>query len=97
MIKWALQAPLGGNLWTASAMLQFASPVQGNTMKLKFKIQPFQTAAVNAVADCFAGQMPNGGLAYSIDPGQLAFHAVNGGSNPPGDAKNFNRLQQLSF
>lgn len=26
-----------------------------------------------------------------------AFHAVNGGSNPPGDAKNFNRLQQLSF
>lgn len=54
-------------------MLQFASPVQGNTMKLKFKIQPFQTAAVNAVADCFAGQMPNGGLAYSIDPGQLAY------------------------
>ena len=54
-------------------MLQFASPVQGNTMKLKFKIQPFQTAAVNAVADCFAGQMPNTGLAYSIDPGQLAY------------------------
>lgn len=27
----------------------------------------------------------------------VAFHAVNGGSNPPGDAKNFNRLQQLSF
>ena len=42
-------------------------------MKLKFKIQPFQTAAVNAVADCFAGQMPNTGLAYSIDPGQLAY------------------------
>ena len=29
--------------------------------------------------------------------GMTAFHAVNGGSNPPGDAKNFNRLQQLSF
>lgn len=29
--------------------------------------------------------------------GYVDFHAVNGGSNPPGDAKNFNRLQQLSF
>lgn len=42
-------------------------------MKLKFKIQPFQTDAVNAVADCFIGQMPHDGLAYAIDPGQLAF------------------------
>ena len=42
-------------------------------MKLKFKIQSFQTDAVNAVADCFIGQMPHDGLAYAIDPGQLAF------------------------
>lgn len=28
---------------------------------------------------------------------KTTFPAVNGGSNPPGDAKNFNRLQQLSF
>ena len=33
----------------------------------------------------------------SSRPRTPAFHAVNGGSNPPGDAKNFNRLQQLSF
>ena len=33
----------------------------------------------------------------SSRPRTTAFHAVNGGSNPPGDAKNFNRLQQLSF
>ena len=33
----------------------------------------------------------------SSRPRTAAFHAVNGGSNPPGDAKNFNRLQQLSF
>ncbi len=49
-------------------------------MKLKFKIQPYQTRAVEAVADCFAGQPFSGGLQYRIDPGaakgpQIA-HAV---------------------
>ncbi|MBF0585404.1 DEAD/DEAH box helicase family protein [Prosthecochloris sp. N3] len=39
-------------------------------MKLKFKIQPYQTAAVDAVADCFAGQVNAAGVRYRIDPGK---------------------------
>lgn len=39
-------------------------------MKLKFKKQPFQTDAVNAVADCFAGQPKSEGVTYRIDPGK---------------------------
>ena len=39
-------------------------------MKLKFKKQPFQTDAVNAVADCFTGQPKSEGVAYRIDPGR---------------------------
>jgi type III restriction enzyme len=39
-------------------------------MKLKFKIQPYQTAAVQAVVDCFAGQaVQPGGVRYRLDPG----------------------------
>ena len=38
-------------------------------MKLKFKRQSFQTDAVNAVADCFAGQPKIEGVSYRIDPG----------------------------
>jgi len=38
-------------------------------MKLKFKIQPFQTSAVESVVDCFAGQVNSDGIAYRIDPG----------------------------
>lgn len=41
-------------------------------MKLKFKIQPYQTAAVDAVVDCFAGQPFASGPTYRIDPGQRA-------------------------
>jgi len=39
-------------------------------MKLKFKKQAFQTHAVEALADCFAGQPRNGALQYRIDPGR---------------------------
>ena len=39
-------------------------------MKLKFKIQQFQTDAVNAVVDCFAGQ-PNEQSLFTLDMGQL--------------------------
>ena len=39
-------------------------------MKLKFKVQSYQTDAVEAVVDCFAGQPLVGGLRYRIDPGQ---------------------------
>ncbi|MCK9276321.1 MAG: DEAD/DEAH box helicase family protein [Syntrophales bacterium] len=39
-------------------------------MKLKFKKQAFQTDSVNAVADCFAGQLKSERLSYRIDPGK---------------------------
>jgi len=38
-------------------------------MKLKFKKQDYQTDAVNAVADCFAGQPRLEGIKYKVDPG----------------------------
>jgi type III restriction enzyme len=41
-------------------------------MKFQFKVQQFQTDAVDAVADVFAGQPLNKGLTYAIDPGRLA-------------------------
>lgn len=41
-------------------------------MKLKFKVQPYQTNAVNDVVDCFEGQPMTSGLTYRIDPGRKA-------------------------
>jgi type III restriction enzyme len=52
-------------------------------MKLQFKKQAYQTAAVEAVADCFAGQPKSAGIQYRIDPGrsssgkQQAFEAFD--------------------
>ncbi len=44
----------------------------GWTMKLKFKTQAYQTAAVQAVVDCFKGQPPafSDAISYRIDPGK---------------------------
>ncbi|WP_109260668.1 type III restriction-modification system endonuclease [Hyphobacterium indicum] len=39
-------------------------------MKLKFKTQAYQTAAVEAVVDCFEGQPKSDALRYRIDPGK---------------------------
>jgi type III restriction enzyme len=39
-------------------------------MKLKFKVQPYQTSAVESVVDCFAGQLNSSGIQYRIDPGR---------------------------
>ncbi|MCE8525784.1 DEAD/DEAH box helicase family protein [Ruegeria pomeroyi] len=39
-------------------------------MKLKFKVQAYQTEAVEAVVDCFAGQPRSDGITYRIDPGR---------------------------
>ncbi|WP_448121206.1 DEAD/DEAH box helicase family protein [Xanthomonas arboricola] len=41
-------------------------------MKLKFKAQAYQTAAVQAVAGCFAGQPPalSEAISYRLDPGK---------------------------
>lgn len=36
-------------------------------MKLQFKTQPYQTNAVEAVVDCFAGQPFNDGISYRVD------------------------------
>ena len=41
-------------------------------MKFKFKVQPYQTNAVNDVVECFAGQLMTSGLTYRIDPGRKA-------------------------
>ena len=39
-------------------------------MKFKFKIQAYQSAAVQSVVDCFKGQLPrHGGVRYRLDPG----------------------------
>lgn len=38
-------------------------------MKLKFKTQAYQTQAVDAVVNCFAGQPNTSGIQYRIDPG----------------------------
>jgi len=38
-------------------------------MKLKFKKQAFQTRAVEAVVNCFKGQLNTSGINYRIDPG----------------------------
>lgn len=39
-------------------------------MKLKFKKQAYQTHAVDAVVECFAGQPFSAGFKYQIDPGR---------------------------
>ena len=50
-------------------------------MKLKFKIQAFQTDAVTAVVDCFEGQPLDGGILYRLDPGREAGSAQMSLSN----------------
>ena len=46
-------------------------------MNLKFKKQAFQTLAVNAVVDCFKGQINSNGINYRIDPGVEPVRADN--------------------
>ncbi|MGJ7540614.1 type III restriction-modification system endonuclease [Brevibacterium luteolum] len=40
-------------------------------MKLQFKVQQYQTDAVDAVVDTFAGQPRHDGVSYRIDPGRV--------------------------
>jgi len=40
-------------------------------MKFKFKVQPYQTHAVESVVECFKGQPNATGISYRIDPGQV--------------------------
>ena len=39
-------------------------------MKLQFKVQQYQTEAVDAVVACFAGQPKHDGVSYRVDPGR---------------------------
>ena len=39
-------------------------------MRLRFKVQQYQTEAVNAIIDVFAGQPRHDGVSYRIDPGR---------------------------
>ena len=41
-------------------------------MKLKFKQQAYQTDAVRAIVDCFAGQPKSRGFKYAVDPGRAS-------------------------
>jgi len=41
-------------------------------MKFKFKVQPYQTNAVDSVVDCFAGQGSSQHNTYTIDPGKAS-------------------------
>jgi type III restriction enzyme len=54
-------------------------------MKLKFKTQAYQSAAVQAVVDCFKGQLPASAeaISYRIDPGkeQMQGYADDGFKN----------------
>ncbi len=56
-------------------------------MKLKFKIQRYQTDAVQSVVDCFEGQPPASARAvsYRIDPGKLAKGQTIGSTLSAGD------------
>ncbi len=47
-------------------------------MKLKFKVQAFQTSAVDSVVNCFAGQKKSTGIAYRLDLGTNKRLLVNG-------------------
>ena len=38
-------------------------------MKLKFKVQPYQTVAVESVVDCFAGQTMDSGTTFRVEHG----------------------------
>ena len=40
-------------------------------MKLQFKVQQYQTEAVDAVVDVFGGQPKHDGISYRIDPGRV--------------------------
>ena len=45
-------------------------------MKLKFKVQPYQTNAVNDVVDCFEGQPNRSLISYRMDPGDAGQASV---------------------
>jgi type III restriction enzyme len=49
-------------------------------MKLQFTHKAYQTAAVDAVADCFAGQPKAEGISYRLDPGKKEISEMDFGT-----------------
>ena len=45
-------------------------------MKLQFKHNEYQSDAVEAVVDCFAGQPKVEGVNYRLDPGKLPLELI---------------------
>lgn len=41
-------------------------------MKLQFKVQQYQTDAVDAVVETLAGQPKHDGISYRVDPGRMS-------------------------
>lgn len=71
-------------------------------MKIQFKVQPYQTAAVEAVVDCFAGQPYQDAFSYKIDPGtaqtvQPAQHAIQYGLSDADSAEHGFRNQPIKL
>lgn len=65
-------------------------------MKLKFKHQPYQTNAVNAVVACFAGQPKAPAVSYRIDPGKQASTVeFTGFANPKLDLSTVTLLENI--
>ena len=72
----------------------------GGVMKLKFKVQPYQTNAVASVVDCFTGQPLLKSTIYRIDPGKsLQVAAYDEGFKNAdirlSDAQILNNLQEV--
>lgn len=76
-------------------------------VKLKFKVQQYQTDAVNSTCDVFEGQPFNDGATYRIDPGKIKdgtidFNEYTGYRNadilltPEDILKNIQTIQQLN-
>ena len=72
-------------------------------MKLQFKVQEYQTAAVDAVVEAFAGQPYTDGVKYRLDPGRESRQALLDDSGlrnaevaltPPQLLANLQRVQQ---
>lgn len=76
-------------------------------VKLKFKVQQYQTDAVNSTCDVFDGQPFNDGAAYRIDPGRIEYGTMDFSDHtgyrnvdimlsPDDILKNIKTIQQLN-
>ncbi|WP_125611416.1 type III restriction-modification system endonuclease [Specibacter cremeus] len=71
-------------------------------MKLQFKVQQYQTEAVDAVVEVFAGQPKRDGISYRIDPGAVTpssapalFETDSGLANAPIELKRAQLLENV--